>query len=89
MSRKDFLKMPKKNIKETNKQNKAKKRNHKKSGWFFIIALIVFLAVYLSVSFVLNAGNTLSTVVVKKGSVEDSIYSEGYIFKDSLVVTSN
>ena len=81
--------MPKKNIKETNKQNKVKKRNHKKSGWFFIIALIVFLAVYLSVSFALNAGNTLSTVVVKKGSVEDSIYSEGYIFKDSLVVTSN
>lgn len=69
------------------KHNKIKKKR-RKNGWFFIIALIVFLSVYLSVSFLLSSGGAVSTVVVKKGTVEDSIYVEGYIFKDSTVINA-
>lgn len=72
--------------KEKNKDKKKKQK--KKNSWFFIIALIVFLVVYLSVSFILNTGSAVSTVVVKKGSVEDSIFSQGYIFKDSEIITA-
>ncbi len=63
-----------------------KKRNKKKGGWFYVIALVVFVAVYLSVSFLLSLRNTYSTVVVKKGELEDFILAEGYVFKNSTVI---
>ncbi len=64
----------------------AKKRNKKKGGWFYVIALVVFVAVYLSVSFLLSLRNTYSTVVVKKGELEDFILAEGYVFKNSTII---
>lgn len=64
----------------------AKKRNKKKGGWFYLIALVVFVAVYLTVSFLLSLRNTISTVVVKKGELEDFILAEGYVFKNSTII---
>lgn len=70
------------------KNIKPKKKHSKKSGWFFIIAVILFLLVYLGVSFMLIYGDSVTTYIVKNGTEEDLIYSEGYIFKDSEIVTS-
>ena len=69
-------------------KNKKKKKSLIKSGWFFISAIILFLAVYLGVSFLLTYGSSITTVVVKKGTAEDLISCEGYIFKNSELILS-
>ena len=69
-------------------KNKKRKRRLIKSGWFFISAIILFLAVYLGVSFLLTYGSSITTVVVKKGTLEDLVSCEGYIFKNSELVIS-
>ena len=69
-------------------KNKKKKKSLIKSGWFFISAIILFLAVYLGVSFLLTYGSSITTVVVKKGTAEDLISCEGYFFKNSELILS-
>lgn len=69
-----------------------KSKKHKKKtlrgSWFFIIAIILFLFVYLAVSFSLTYGDTVTTFVVKKGTTEELISCTGYIFKNSTIITS-
>ncbi len=70
------------------KQEKTKKKRRAKNGWFAVGAFVVFFLVYLTASFVFSAGNSITTTVVKNGSVEDSLYAPGYIFKDCIIVNS-
>ena len=70
------------------KKNKKRKKHLLKGGWFFVISIILFLGVYLGVSFILTYGSSITTTVVKKGSIEDLIVSDGYIFKNSELIIS-
>lgn len=70
------------------KQEKTKKKRRAKNGWFAVGAFVVFFLVYLTASFVFSAGNSITTTVVKSGSVEDSLYASGYVFKDCIIVNS-
>ena len=70
------------------KQKKAKKKHRSKNGWFAIGAIVVFFLVYITASFVFSAGSSVTTKVVKNGSVEDSLFAKGYVFKNATVLTS-
>ena len=70
-------------------KTQKRKKTSEKIGWFFITVLILFLAVYLGVSFSLTYGNSLTTVIVKKGTEEDLISCDGFIFKNSALITSS
>lgn len=70
------------------KKAKSKMRRRAKNGWFAVWAFVVFFLVYITASFVFSAGSSISTTVVKSGSVEDSVFAKGYVFKDSVVIKS-
>lgn len=67
------------------KQNR-KKRKKKKGG--FVSFLIIAFVLYIIVNVALSYGDRLETMIVKTGSEEEIIKSEGYVFRNQTIINA-
>ncbi len=68
---------------------KRRKRELKKRLFLIPKLFFVFAAFFLIISIFFRAGNSVETFTALKGSIEEYVLADGYIFRDQELVTSN
>ncbi len=62
------------------------KKVKKLTGKTVLICLFLILVFYISISFIINSGGSLTTYIAREGKVEESFIADGFIFKDQTVI---
>ncbi len=69
---------------EVSNSKKRKKRGISRyAGMFFAIVIV-----YVLVNIVMTGGNSMQTTIVQRGTEEDVLTADGYVFRNSTIITS-
>lgn len=67
---------------------KRRKRSLKKKLFILPKAFLAFAVVFIVISIILNSGDTVETFTAMKGSIEEYVLADGYIFRNQEIITS-
>ncbi len=73
-------------MKKSEKPSREERRKKKKSRRSFIAILIGALVLCVVVNIIMSSGNRLETMIVRIGSQEESLETEGLLFKEQTVI---
>lgn len=76
------------NASGTDRYEKRRRRSFKKKLFIIPKLFFVFAVVFIIVSMMLSHGDTVETFTAMKGSIEEYVLADGYIFRDQELINS-